>query len=484
MKKAIVIGSGIAGIAAAIRLRVKGYDVTVFEKNAYPGGKLTVVERDGFRFDAGPSVFTLPELVTELFALAGKSPDAYFNYLRHPISARYFWNDGTVFEAPGERDSFIRAAHEQFHVPVNQLESYFAASERKYRVTRPVFLEKSLHRMRNYFSLLYLRSYPKLLTLGIFKSLHRANEQAVHHPKLVNIFDKFACYNGSDPYKTSGVMTLMPHLEITIGTYFPVGGMHSITTSLVQLSKDLGVEYHMEAPVDEITKSGKRVTGIRSQGQEHPADLVVCNADVWFAHKHLLKSAKPPKAIHCERSSSVVVFYWGINRRFEQLDLHNLFFPENYRQEFDALFRDKVIPHEPSIYIHRSCEVVPTDAPEGCENWFVMLMVPSEPDQIDQTVVDQLRNFTIDKLNRTLDTDLASHIVMEEVLDPQKIEQRTNSYKGALHGTSSNSIFSAFLRHSNFSDSYKNLLFVGGTSHPGGGIPLCLLSAKIATSDV
>lgn len=480
-KRALVIGSGIAGIAAAIRLRVKGYEVTVFEKNSYPGGKLTVVEGNGFRFDAGPSVFTLPELVTELFELAGKNYKEYFDYRRHPISAHYFWNDGTIFRAPGYKDAFVQAAHQAFDVSAEKIDRYLSNSERKYRITRPVFLEKSLHAMRNYFSGLYLRSYPKLLGLDLLKSLHTTNKKAVGNEKLVNVLDKFACYNGSSPYQTSGIMTLMPHLEITLGTYFPVGGMHAITNSLVRLSHDLGIEFRYNEQVERILTTGKRATGIRTNGVDHSGDVVICNSDVYFAHKYLLQTRKAPKAVSHERSSSVVVFYWGIQDQFPQLDLHNLFYPDDYAGEFDALFSSKTVFEEPSIYIHRSCHIEKADAPEGCENWFVMLMVPSEPSLIDSNCIEQLRTFTISKLDRVLKTDLRSRIVFEDVLDPLKIEQRTHSYKGALHGTSSNSIFSTFLRHSNFSKSYKNLFFVGGSSHPGGGIPLCLLSAKIAT---
>ena len=483
-KKAVIIGSGIAGIAAAIRLRTKGYEVTVYEKNNYPGGKLTVVKKNGFRFDAGPSVFTLPELVLELFELAGKNPNDYFQYVRHSVSSNYFWKDGSQFSAPGNKDQFIEKASKEFGIDQRKLERYFQQSERKYNVTRPVFLERSLHQSKNYWSKLYLRSYHKLLSIGILKSLHRANSSALQDSKLVQVMDKFACYNGSSPVQTSGVMTLMPHIEITIGTYFPVNGMHGITTSLIQLCKDLGIEIHLNTEVSSILTEGKKVNGIQAGEKQILADLVVSNSDVYFTHKQLLKSKKPPKAIQCERSSSVVVFYWGINSEFPQLDLHNMFFSNEYSEEFDAIFQRKVLSKDPSIYVHKSCKIVPSDAPPGKENWFVMLMVPSEPSIIDDDFIAKLRAKTIERLSQQLGTEIEPLIEVEEMLTPQLIQDKTYSYKGALHGTSSNSLFSAFLRHSNFSKSYKNLFFVGGSSHPGGGIPLCLLSAKIATENV
>lgn len=481
--KAIVIGSGIAGIAAAIRLKVKGYEVTIFEKNNYTGGKITVIEKNGFRFDAGPSVFTLPELVLELFQLAGKNPNDYFKYVRHSVSSNYFWNDGTRFSAPGTKSEFVEKSSAFFNEPSSNITKFLAESERKYAITRPVFLEKSLHQLKNYRSKIYLKSYVKLLGLDIFKSLHKTNKRHIKHPKLVQIFDKFACYNGSSPFQTSGVMSLMPHLEITLGTFFPVGGMHSISQSLTQLCLDLGIHIELNAEVTKIVTQHKKVTGIEVKDQFIPADIIICNSDVHFTHTQLLKTPKPPKAIHCERSSSVVVFYWGIDKSFKELDLHNMFFPDDYAAEFTSIFETKELYTDPSIYIHKSCEIVKTDAPDGKENWFVMIMVPSEPEKITEARIEQLKEIVVQKLSGILKENISELIVSEELLTPQLIEQKTYSYKGALHGTSSNSIFSAFLRHSNFSNSFKNLFFVGGSSHPGGGIPLCLLSAKIATDN-
>lgn len=481
MKQAIVIGSGVAGLAAAIRLRVKGYDVDVYEKNDYPGGKLTVIESGGFRFDAGPSVFTLPQLVTELFELAGKNPEAYFEYVRHPVASMYFWNDGTVFEAPSGREAFIEAAARQFDEPRKNIERYLADSERKFRITKPVFLEKSVHRKKNYFSRDYIRSYPYLVGMDVFRSLNATNKAFIRHPKLVQVLDKFASYIGSDPYRTPGIMSLMPHLEITEGIYFPKNGMHAITQSLYRLATDTGVRFHFGSPVDKIETSRKRVTGITSKGKFIKGDVIFSGTDAHFTHRHLLQDKKLPASVTQELSSSVVVFYWGIDRTFGQLDLHNMFYSDDYASEFKGIFRSGGVVEDASIYIHRSCEIVRTDVPEGMENWFVMVMTPSDSGRVNDDVIAQIRKHTIRKLSRILGADIEQHIVFEDHLSPRLIEQRTNSYQGALHGISSNSPFSFFKRHSNFSGSYKNLYFVGGSTHPGGGIPLCLYSAKIAT---
>lgn len=483
-KKALVIGSGIAGLAAAVRLRVKGYDVHVFEKNSYPGGKLTVLESNGFRFDAGPSVFTLPELVTELFELAGKNPKDYFDYIRHPIAAKYFWNDGTVFTAPASKESFIESASEQFDEPKKSIKKYLDDSERKFRISRPVFLEKSIHLKKNYFSKEYVKSYPALMTMDIFKSLHRTNKKFIRHPKLVQVLDKFASYIGSDPYRTPGIMSLMTHLEITVGIYFPKNGIHDITQSIYQLGKDIGVHFHFNAAVEKIETDKNNAVGIGVNGKFIAGDVIFSGADAHFTHTHLLKSRKLPKSVLQERSSSVVVFYWGINKTFAELDLHNMFYPDDYASEFEGIFSKGKIIDDASVYIHRSCEIVKSDAPEGMENWFVMIMTPSDTEQVNDSAISSYRHIAISKLNRILKTDLEKLIVFEDYLSPKRIEEKTNSYQGALHGISSNSVLSFFRRHSNFSKSYKNLYFVGGSTHPGGGIPQCLHSAKIATQDV
>lgn len=484
MKKAVIIGSGIGGLATAIRMRVKGYEVHVFEKNSYIGGKLTVLESNGFRFDAGPSVFTLPHLVTELFELAGKNPSDYFEYLRHPIAAKYFWNDGTIFTAPAQKEQFAEVASHQFGEPKERILKYLNDSERKFRISKPVFLEKSVHLKKNYFSKAYLKSYPALVTMDIFKSLHRTNKRFVQHPKLVQVLDKFASYIGSDPYRTPGIMSLMTHLEITEGVFFPKNGMHDIVTSIHRLGTDIGVHFHLESAVEKIETNGNSVTGIVANGTFIECDVAFSGTDAHFAHQHLLKEKKLPKSVLQERSSSVVVFYWGINKQFDELDLHNMFYPDDYASEFNGLFSTGKVIEDASIYIHRSCEVVKSDAPEGMENWFVMIMAPSNTQLDDETLIASYRNIAVSKLNRILKTDLEQHIVFEDYLSPRRIEEKTNSYQGALHGISSNSVLSFFQRHSNFSKSYKNLYFVGGSTHPGGGIPQCLCSAKIATENV
>ena len=316
--------------------------------------------------------------------------------------------------------------------------------------------------------------------LNINSSLSEHNESVFKDPKLVQFYNRFATYNGSSPYQTPGIMSMIPHLEQSLGTYFPIGGMHQITESLFQLAKDLGVSFVFDTKVEEIETEGDRVLGIKTPEASISADLVISNADVVPSYRKLLKKHKAPeKVLKQERSSSALIFYWGIKKQFPQLDLHNIFFSSDYKREFDCIFEHKSISDDPTVYVNISSKEEANDAPEGCENWFTMINVPGNTGQNWDELIDRTRENVVRKLSKILGEDISKLITYESILDPRRIERKTQSHQGSLYGAASNSKFAAFLRHPNFSSSIENLYFCGGSVHPGGGIPLCLLSGKI-----
>ena len=478
----MVIGSGIAGIAAALRLRKKGLEVTVFEANHYVGGKLSGVERSGYRWDAGPSLFTMPHYVDELFELFDEDPRQYFNYRRKEVICNYFWEDGTTYSVPSNEEDFISTAAQTFKVPETALRSYLISSKKKYDLTAGIFLESSLHKWSTYLSTNTLSSLLQSYKLDINSTLDEVNKDHFSSPHLIQLFNRYATYNGSSPYQTPGIMSIIPHLEMHFGTYLPVGGMHSISRSLYRLATDKGINFRFNEPVEEILLHQESVSSIRTGLAEYPADLVVSNADVFSTYHRLLKNVKKPKRIlNQERSSSALIFYWGIKKSFQQLDLHNIFFSNNYQEEFRYIFEEKKVYEDPTVYINITSKDETVDAPTGCENWFVMINTPGNFGQDWHNIRKQARQYILLKLSRLLNTDVESLIEVEEFLDPVTIESKTNSHRGSLYGASSNSKFSAFLRHANFTSQVKNLYFCGGSVHPGGGIPLCLLSAKIVS---
>ncbi|MDX1315028.1 MAG: 1-hydroxycarotenoid 3,4-desaturase CrtD [Eudoraea sp.] len=480
MPKAHIVGAGIGGLATALRLCKKGYEVSVFEANPYPGGKLHAIDLEGYRFDLGPSLFTMPQFIDELFVLFGKNPEDHFRYKRKDILCEYFWDDETRFTARQKTENFAKEAAEAFNENEGVLKKYIARNKKKYDLTAPLFLEQSLHKTKTYTSAKTLKALMSMPSLDVFGTLNGVNEKYFKHPKLVQLFNRYATYNGSSPYLTPGIMSMIPHLEMFYGTFFPEGGMHEIVMSLYRLAVSEGVEFQFNSKVDEILVENGKATGIRVADKVHNAELIVSNMDIFPTYRKLLpKEPAPEKTLAQERSSSALIFYWGIKKSFPQLDLHNIFFSNDYQGEFDHIFRKKTLGNDPTIYINITSKDWATDAPEGCENWFVMINAPGDHGQDWEEMKTRARKNIIDKLNRVLKTDLEPLIAVEHVLDPPGIQSSTSSYRGALYGAASNSRFSAFLRHPNFSRKISNLYVSGVSVHPGGGIPLCLLSAKI-----
>ncbi len=485
-KKAIIIGAGVAGLASAIRLSVQGFEVEVYEKNDYPGGKLSHFEIDGYRFDAGPSLFTQPQNIEALFNLASEPMADYFSYRSVPISCKYFYQDGTVVNAFTNKEDFANELQEKLGEDGKKLITYLKQSETIYQNIGSIFLNHSLHKKSTLFKAPIRKALMAVKPKYLFKTLHSVNEKSFAKTHTVQLFNRYATYNGSSPYKAPGMLSLISHLEHNEGIFYPNGGMISITNALYNLALKKGVKFYFNSPVKSIIHHEDSVRGIVVNNNNHYADVVVSNVDAYFTYKHLLKDHRKAKQIlKQERSSSAFIFYWGINKEFPQLDLHNIFFAANYKAEFDSLFRTKTLYNDPTIYINITSKCEPgLQAPNGKENWFVMVNAPANIGQDWLAFAKQYRKVIIAKLNSLLQTDIEPLIEVEQVLDPVLIESKTASFMGSLYGTSSNSRMAAFMRHPNFTNAIKGLYFVGGSVHPGGGIPLCLQSAKIMSEIV
>ena len=480
MSKAIVIGAGIAGIASAIRLTLKGHQVEVFEATNAAGGKLSEIKMDSFRFDAGPSLFTMPQYVDELFVLAGKNPRDYFNYNKLDTICNYFYEDGTEIHAYADPLKFSEEIAVKTTDTANSVLAFLDRSREIYEITNPVFLQRSLHKIRSYLNWETLSSVFRFHRIDAFRSMNKSIASRFMDNRTIRLFNRYATYNGSNPYKAPATLNVIPHFEQHFGAYFPKGGMYSIVSSLMNLAEDLGVIFHFNHYVEQIEIKGNKVCGLKVAGKSYSADLIVSNMDVWYTYKRLLPNIKVPERIlDQERSSSALIFYWGINKSFPTLDLHNIFFTENYQEEFRQIWDEKNIYSDPTVYVHISSKINADDSPKGNENWFTMINVPSDTGQNWDELIKLSRKNIIDKLSRILGNDISKHIICESILDPRGIDSKTFSYQGSLYGSSSNNQFSAFLRHANFSSKVSGLYFAGGSVHPGGGIPLALLSAKI-----
>lgn len=577
MKQTIIIGAGIAGLAAAVRLAAAGHSVDVYETNDGPGGKLSQFTLGDYRFDFGPSLFTMPQYVDELFQLAGEDPADHFEYHRLPDVCHYWWNDGTTFVAPGDTDRLADAAAETFGVPRSRVADFMANAAKKYELTGRTFLEKSLHKAGTWLDWQVAGAMLRVPQFDLFTSMHAVHERDLQHPKLVQLFDRFATYNGSNPYKAPGLLSMIPHFEHHFGAYLPKGGMFDISRSIYELGKRLGVRFHFGQRVEEILREGDKVVGVRLSPTPSPqagedarfarnkekvaarpdlehrvsqsehrvaqssssniqqdissnnasdvssllrtaegiseangaggppkedaertvlASTVVCNMDVFLAYDKLLPGAKrPERTLRQQKSTSAVIFYWGIKREFPELGVHNIFFSDDYANEFARLEAGE-LSDDVTIYVNVSSKLVTEDAPSGSENWFVMVNAPADTGQDWDEVVGRLRSRVLSSLQKRLTlgapspndaapaaAPLESLIEEERIVTPPDIERLTGSHQGALYGTSSNNTMAAFLRHPNFSNRIDGLFFLGGSVHPGGGVPLCLLSAKI-TADL
>jgi phytoene desaturase len=483
-KKALIIGAGIAGIATAIRLSVKGYDVEIFEANNYPGGKISEFEQNGYRFDAGPSLLTMPQYIDDLYKLAGKDPSQYFVYEKLDIICKYFYEDGTCLSAFANPEKFAHEMAAHTTESIEAIKKYTANSNSIYNITNNVFLERSLHRLKTYWRWDTFKSILRLPGIDAFRTMHHANKGFFKDNRVIQFFNRYATYNGSDPYTAPATLNIIPHLEQHFGAWFPTNGMYSIIAGLVKLAESLGVKIHYNSRVEEIILKDGKATGIKVKNNPINADLVISNMDVWFTYNQLLKAHPhllPKRILQQERSSSAIVFYWGIQKQFPELDLHNIFFSCDYKAEFNHIWKQKTIYNDPTVYLNISSKFKSGDAPLNCENWFAMINVPPDTGQDWGSLVTTARENILKKLSQNLGEDISKLIACESILDPRSIESKTSSYQGSIYGTSSNNKFAAFLRHANRSAKISNLYFCGGSVHPGGGIPLCLLSAKIVS---
>ncbi len=479
MKNVSTIGSGVGGLATAIRLAVKGYKVRVYEKQANAGGKLNQIFSGGFRFDTGPSLFTLPGLVDELAVLAGKPK---LKYQKLEIITKYFFPDGKVLNAYSEPEKFAHEVQKVIGEPAGKIETYLRECEELYKLIENTFIFNPFPRFSNLFSIESLKLLLNPTKLKALNTMHQVNARYFQFNQTAQLFDRYATYNGSDPYKAPGTLTIIPHLEHNIGAFFPEKGMYSIAEYLQELALDLGVEFSFDTHVEKILLNNRKVIGIRVNGENIDSDYVVNNADIFTAYKTILTDVSLTKKLASQQpSSSALIFYWGVKGSFNQLELHNILFSENYEYEFKAI-GVKGVYIDPTVYIYITSKLIREDAPQGHENWFVMINVPENTGQNWEDIRIKCRENILKKIKKMLGIDLAPLIVYEDFLDPIKIENKTGSYKGSLYGISSNSRMAAFNRHPNRSGSISGLYFSGGSVHPGGGIPLCLASAKIVDS--
>lgn len=482
--KIAVIGSGIGGLAIALRLALKGHDISVFEQNAQPGGKMGEIRGKGYRFDTGPSLFTLPELINELYILAGEDSKKALGYRKLEVLCKYFYNDDTQLVAYADHQKFMEECNNKLGEDPHNIMRYLLRAGVMYKLTADIFIFNSLHKFSNFLKLSVFKALIQVYKIRFYLSMHKENSRIFNHPHLIQLFDRYATYNGSNPFRAPATLNVIAHLENNLGAYFPEKGMYSLVQGIYSLAKKNGVKFNFNTLITRILCEKNRAAGIESNGKKMYFDSIVTNTDASYLAKHMMKHPLSKRLKKLEPSTSALVFYWGVKLVTDDLDIHNILFSEDYREEFTKLFIERTIYSDPTIYVFISSKIAKNDAPDSCENWFVMVNAPSDANQDWDEIVRVTRSNIISKINRILKLDIEDYIEFEKSASPLTIQNSTLSHAGALYGNSSNSVFSAFLRHPNFLSGIKNLYFVGGSVHPGGGIPLCLASAKIVDKEI
>ncbi|MBC7810434.1 MAG: phytoene desaturase [Burkholderiales bacterium] len=479
----VIIGAGIGGMSAAIRLAVHGRRVIVVEQNENVGGKMGEIHQDGFRWDSGPSVITMRAVLEDLFNAAGRKLDDYLTLLPLEPITRYFYPDGTVFDAT--RD-WPRMASQIAKLDERDVEGYAAFlsyAARLHRITGPAFIYGSPPSLNSFKRVSPLDA----LRIDGMRTMDAAIRGFVRSPHLRQLLGRFATYVGASPFLAPATLNVIAHVELTGGVWYPQGGVYAIARALTKLAEELGIEIRTSSPVRKIVVEEEGARGIvLADGTKIAARAVIANVDVATVYETLLPSESVParrvqSLAQREPSCSGFVLMLGVEGQHEALAHHNIFFSSDYRREFDDIFKRGIAADEPTIYVAITSKTDPSDAPEGCENWFVLVNVPSLSERFDWTSETAAYRERVLARLATFGFDVRGRIRSESMLTPFDLERQTGARRGALYGASSNNRWAAFRRPHNRASDVHGLYFVGGTTHPGGGVPMVMLSGKAAT---
>jgi len=478
-RSAIVIGAGVAGLSTAVRLAAAGWDVTIYEQNAQVGGKMGQVTEGGFRWDTGPSVITMRHVLEDLFAAAGRALEDYIDLQPVEPLTRYFYPDGTVLDATRDLAHMTEQIEALNPRDVEGYLAYLAYAARIHRITGPVFIYNEPPKLWDLLSV----PLPEMPHVDPLRTMSGAINSFVEHPHLRQLFGRFATYTGASPYRAPATLNVIAHVELTGGVWYPRGGIYAIASALEKLARELGVKLHTGCAVDRIEIENKRAVGVQlANGERTRADVVIANFDVALVYEKLLPpSVATPQRLQDltsqEPSCSGFILLLGVEKTHPQLAHHNIFFSPDYPAEFHDIFDRGVPPEDPTIYVSITSKADPSHAPDGCENWFVLVNAPPLGDAFNwEEQASGYRDLVLNKLAE-YGVDVREHIRHEHMLTPNDLERLTGARRGALYGASSNSKWTAFRRPHNRAPDVDGLYFTGGTTHPGGGVPMVMLSA-------
>jgi diapolycopene oxygenase len=483
----VVIGAGLGGLSAAISLATEGFGVCLLEKNDKVGGKLNILTKDGFTFDLGPSILTMPHIFAELFSRAGRNMADYVQIEKVEPHWRNFFEDGTTVDLMGDMDAQrLELAKLGPNVP-DDFMRFMAYSKKLCAETETGYFAKGLD---GFWDLVrYYGPLRSLLSFDVFRTMDQGVRRFISDPKLIDILNYFIKYVGSSPYDAPALMNLLPNIQYEYGLWYIKGGMYALAQAMERLAIELGVEIRLNTEAEDIQTQDGRARAVRLQnGEVLETDIVVSNMEVIPAMKKLLHSsdADLKNMQRFEPSCSGLVLHLGVNRIYPQLAHHNFFYSAQSKQHFDAVFHSGRLSEDPTIYLVAPVKNDTGIAPEGCEIIKVLPHIPHlNPDRpLSPEDYLALRERVLVKLERMGLTDLRKHIVTEEYWTPHDIEARYYSNQGSVYGVVADRNKNLGFKAPQRSQQLKNLYFVGGSVNPGGGMPMVTLSGQLVRDKI
>ncbi len=483
-KQVVVIGAGLGGMSAAIMLARSGFQVTIFEKNAQIGGKLNLLETQGFSFDLGPSIFTLPHIFRPLFEGDGKRFEDYVTLQRVDPQWRNFFEDGVVLDLWENKES-MRAELERFGPQVfEEFRQFLEYSRRQYATVERGYLRHGFDTFRQFVRFYGWRDAGDL---DYLRSMSGSIYRRLSNPYLRDIFEYFIKYVGSSALDAPGFMNLMPNIQLEFGLWYVAGGLYNLARAFRRRLDETGVLVCLQHEVVQVEHTGSSVRGVVVRGADGElrnvaADFVVSNMEVIPAMKRLLGAAPSAmkKLRRYEPSCSGIVLHLGVDRVYPQLAHHNFFYSRDLHAHFRRVFRDKRLPDDPTIYLVAPTRSDPSQAPPGCDNIKILPHIPALNDRHTYSREDYLalRELCLEKLERMGLTDLRRHIVVEDFWTPYDIEARYASNRGSIYGVVSDRRRNFAFKAPKRSPRFRNLFFVGGSVNPGAGMPMVALSGQ------
>lgn len=484
MKKIIVAGAGIGGMVSAILLSAKGHKVEIYEKNDEPGGKMGEFRRDGYRFDTGPSMITMPFVFKDFFSEISRDMKDYFELEESENSCRYFWSDDTVFNSYTDR---IKSGQELNKVfGKDTADSYFRYIDYAkifYNLSVEDFIGADIN-IRNYLS---REGITNLFRLISGRSVNDLSNKFFKEEKLKQIMDRFATFSGSTPFLAPQFFSVIPYIENEYGAWNVKGGVYKIAESLRKLCGEFDVEIHYGCELFDISHKNKKITSLKFRSPDGKIietdkfDILVSN----FTNSRMLMERDYFE--NDDWANSAFIVKAGMKKKFPELSHHNIFFSEDYQKEYIDIFENKIPSDDMTVYISVSSKTQENDAPSGCENWFIMVNAPyvnprtawTEKNSRDyfEKIIDRLNRFSI-----VFEENIRDCIEFSEIFTPEDFKNKYNCENGSVYGLSSNTLYTILKRPKNKSDKFDNLYFTGGNTHPGGGVPLCFQSGRIIST--